>query len=343
MRLYQKALIPLAAVNRGIAAARRAAYHSGWLTPERLDGPVISVGNLTTGGTGKTPMVLYLAERLARDGRRPAILTRGYGGPATAAGKDGRGLADEPALLAERLSGIGEEGKSFFLCQGADRRGSGQRALAQGAGCLLLDDGFQHLSLARDLDIVMVDATNPFDNRHVLPAGQLRESPAALRAAGIVVVTRGPADERIEREMRSLTDARFFRSTTQLEGIFRGKRAQAGNALNGERVFAFCAIGNPGAFLSDLKRWGVRACGQRAFRDHHKFTGAEMVALRAEAKSAGAEALMCTEKDIFNLPPEEAQATDIFHCRIRLELDDSEAFWAIVGNVAGKKSGGAAA
>jgi tetraacyldisaccharide 4'-kinase len=340
MKLYEMALIPLAVLNRGITSARRAAYRSGRLAQEILDRPVISVGNLTTGGTGKTPMVLYLAERLVGEGEKPAILTRGYGGPSQAMGTDGRKLADEPALLLHRLSSSGRIGVNFFICEGAARWESGRRASAMGATCFLLDDGFQHLVLVRDLDIVMVDAMNPFGNGHLLPAGQLREAPSALRDADIVVVTRGPGDGRLDAELRKSTSAPIFRSTTLLEAFCSAGMELERNSLFGTRAFAFCAIGNPETFFRDLNSWGVEIVGHREFRDHHKFSQAEMARLRAEAKAKGAKALVCTEKDVFNLPPEDAGSADVFYCRISMELHDPKGFWAVVHHVMGRKSGG---
>ena len=189
------ALAPLGMLYGAVTRARLRLYRSGFLKTERVGAPVISVGNLTAGGTGKTPMVEWVARTLAGEGLRACVLTRGYGradeGRRVVASDGARVLAevwecgDEPRLLAERLVGA-----ASVVCD-RDRVAAARWARAElGAEVFVLDDGFQHLRIARDLDIVTVDATAPWGGGHMLPRGRLREPASGLARAGCVVITR---------------------------------------------------------------------------------------------------------------------------------------------------------
>jgi tetraacyldisaccharide 4'-kinase len=188
-------LAPVAAIYGAVAQARIGLYHRGLLRVSRLPGPVVSVGNITTGGTGKTPLVEFVAHALAREGRKVCVLTRGYGrqknrqrvlvsdGHRVLA--DANEAGDEPRLLAERLLGISA------VVSDAHRFAAGEWATKNlGSDAFVLDDGFQHLGLARNLDIVAIDATEPWGHGHLLPWGRLRERAHGLSRAGCVVITR---------------------------------------------------------------------------------------------------------------------------------------------------------
>ena len=201
---WLRLLWPLSLLYSLIVRAKAWCYARGIFRKRKLPGTVISVGNLTVGGTGKTPMVLAIAERLAQEGKHAAILTRGYRGTADA-GASGVPQSDEVALLRERLAG------KVQLGVGADRYKSGMVLAKHGIDWFVLDDGFQHLKLSRDADVVLVDATDPFGGGMVLPAGRLREPLSALRRADIVVITRSvqapsPAIEAIIRRHTSSPD-----------------------------------------------------------------------------------------------------------------------------------------
>jgi tetraacyldisaccharide 4'-kinase len=319
-------LWPLAALYSGGARARTALYRNGILTRRRLGGTVLSVGNLTVGGTGKTPMVIWLAERLAAQGHRPAILTRGYRGGGQS---DARGipLADEVALLRERL------GARAQLGVGKDRYASGRILEQHGAQWFILDDGFQHLALRRDADIVLLDASDPFSGGWLLPAGRLREPRSALARADVVVITRSGHAPALESVTRRYTVAPIFYAQAELQGVWRAPAMVVELPLEDRaaaRFFAFCGIGNARAFFDDVRRWGFVVAGERSFRDHHCYSAADLQALERAAVSAGADAMICTEKDVFNLRDAGVGRLPVYACRIGLALADEEGFWNAV-------------
>jgi tetraacyldisaccharide 4'-kinase len=268
---------------------RRAFYARGWIKAKRLRAKVISVGNLTVGGTGKTPMVLWLAEKFLAEGKRVAILSRGYRGT--------DGSSDEIELLKRRL------GDKVLFGVGPDRFASGSRLESANAiDVFLLDDGFQHLQLARDLDIVMIDGSRKLKDEWLLPAGSLREPIAACRRADILVVSR-----KFERPIIEAKDAHnfaIFYAQTRLLGFrrFRSDSPQKYLSELGAGPFlAFCGIGNPDAFFDDLSRWHVPVAEKRAFSDHHKYSLREMDQLQSRAEACGAAGLVTTEKDAENI------------------------------------------
>jgi tetraacyldisaccharide 4'-kinase len=317
---------PAAALYRAGVQARAAAYRRGLLATERLTGKVISVGNLTVGGTGKTPMVMWLAEHLLAEGKRVAILTRGYRGKPEP-GSQGVASSDEVALLRERLP------RAALLGVGADRFARGRMLERHGVEWFLLDDGFQHLRLAREVDIVLLDATDPFGSGRLIPSGRLREPRTALRRASVVVITRSDRAPGLETVVRRFTNAPIFYAQTELCGAFDSKddaRRPSFVDCRGRRLFAFCAIGNPQAFFDDLRRWGFTVVGESAFRDHHRLTERDAGDLNRAALRAGAEGFICTEKDLWNGAARCAGHLPVWICRINLHLTDAEGFWRTV-------------
>ena len=329
--LVRTLLQPLGLLYGTAMRLRTAFYEHGLLGSRRLPGTVISVGNLTVGGTGKTPMVLWIAERLAAEGHRPAILTRGYRGLGRGDG-NGEETADEVALLRKRLDGRAQFGV------GKDRYKNGLALAKDGAEWFILDDGFQHLELQRDANIVLLDATDPFGGGGVLPAGRLREPRSGLARADIVIITRTSRAPALETIVRRFTKAPIFYGQTRPDGVLRVPSSEA--LPEGERrqykFFSFCGIGNPAAFFADLENWDFSVVGRRSFPDHHRYSGAEIRDLEAEAAAAGANALICTEKDVFNLPTSLAPTLPIYACRIRLALNDENAFWTAVRAAVGR-------
>ena len=284
-------LTPLWAPWRTLIALRGALYDHGWAAVQRLDVPVISLGNLTAGGTGKTPAALAVVARLREHGLRPAILSRGY------RGVDG---VNEEALLA---------GDVPVVCD-PDRVAGGRRALASGADCLVLDDGFQHRRLYRDLDIVLIDATRPWGDAGggrgaVLPLGYLREGRGALRRAGLLWITR--TDLVSEEQLRRLRDqlaglapiVEERMAGAELIAIADG-RAEPVTTWRDRRVVLASGIGNPAGFEAAAQRLGLNVVASHRFPDHHHFTAAEAAALRADTGHRDA-ALVVTTKDAVKL------------------------------------------
>jgi tetraacyldisaccharide 4'-kinase len=262
-------------------------------TVYRLPRPVISVGNITTGGTGKTPLVIRLTRQLQDlHGLRPAILLRGY-----TVGSSQR--SDEQMVLQHALNAQ--------LVTGPDRIASAQRALAADAGIdlFILDDAFQHRRVARDLDIVLIDATNPFGFGHVLPRGLLREPLSGLGRAEALIVTHGDevsslALDAIRHKLRQHNRSASIYSAVHDHSQFEdlsGVEVIPREALRGRRYFAFCGIGNPASFRRQLAAIGGTEVGQRWFGDHHDYVQAELDDLARAAAALDAEVLVTTAKD----------------------------------------------
>ena len=323
---WLRLLWPVSLIYALVVRVKGWCYARGIFRMRKLPGTVIAVGNLTVGGTGKTPMVLAIAERLAAEGKHAAILTRGYRGTAEA-GSSGKPESDEVALLRERLGG------KVQLGVGADRFKTGMVLAKHGIDWFVLDDGFQHLKLSRDADIVLVDATDPFGGGMLLPAGRLREPLGALRRSHIVVITRSvqAPSPAIEAIIRRHTESPIFYSSTRLESVLRIPRLDV--ALPQQdwqkgRFLAFCGIGNPSAFFEDLRSWGFSVAQKRSFQDHHAYTAREAVELELAASACGCDALLCTEKDVWNLRNLQFATLPVYCCRISLDLPES--FWSAV-------------
>jgi tetraacyldisaccharide 4'-kinase len=329
--LLRALLWPLSLVYATAVKIRASLYARGWLKQKRLNGTVISVGNITVGGTGKTPMVIWLAEKFLAEGKRVAILSRGYRGS--------RGTSDEIELMKHRLQG------RVLFGVGRDRFAEGRRLQSQGIDVFLLDDGFQHLQLARDIDIVLVDTTRPLHQLSLLPAGCLREPISAVNRADLVLFTRTDHSPRSVWAMQQLPQFPVFPSMTKLIGFQRhgGDLAQS---LRPEQVlgpfYAFCGIGNAEAFFHDLEKWKIPVAGRTAFRDHHRYTVADAARLETLAKRAGATALVTTEKDAQNLAEARFERTPVYVVRIALEIPDEDEVLGLIKTKLGAHRGAAA-
>jgi tetraacyldisaccharide 4'-kinase len=332
MTLKQSLLWPLSLPYGAAAHLRARAYRKGILKSHHLEGTVISVGNLTTGGTGKTPMVLWIAERLLAEGKKVGILTRGYRGqiaPAsvnnspTAATNASITTSDEVRLLQTRL------GTRVQFGVGANRYQQGRELAKLGVNWFVLDDGFQHLQLARDVDIVLIDATNPFSGGRLLPSGHLREPRSALARADIIVITRSTRAPAIESAIRRDSNAPIFYARPKLDAIYSFTDGQPGAAAPATlpTLFAFCGIGNPAAFLEDLRRWRLDIVGHKFFPDHHRYTDHDDHEILRQASAAGARALICTEKDLYNLHATKKEKLPTFYCSISMQIDNADDFW----------------
>ncbi len=337
MKFAESLLWPASILYSAAARIRSWAYDAGICRQKRLNGVVVSVGNLTTGGTGKTPMVIWLAQRFIQNGEHGGILSRGYRPlPRSRASSDNEavpGFNDEMALIRGRLGADAEYGID------ANRFRAGKQLEACGVHCFVLDDGFQHLQLARDVNIVMIDGMQPFGGGHVLPTGGLREPVSGLRRSDIVVIHRlGERAPAIEAVIRRYTRAPIFYSQTELLDLkLWGSTDAKKTDADKRRFFAFCGIGNPSGFLADLKRWGIEVVARRIFRDHHWYTAQDLISLETAARKAGAESLICTEKDIYGLPAGVAIGLPLYFCRIGMQFNDEDGLWqCILKRIEGK-------
>jgi tetraacyldisaccharide 4'-kinase len=307
-------------------------YDRGWLERKRLNAPVISVGNLTVGGTGKTPMVIWLAEKFLNDGKRVAILSRGYRGA--------NGTSDEIELMKFRL----HDRVSFGV--GKDRFAEGQRlASQQPVDVFLLDDGFQHLRLARDLDILLLDSSQQLGGESLLPAGSLREPISAMSRANLVVFTRTETTPGAIEAIGKLNQFPVFAAATRLLGFRRlgGEIALLSSSEIGKGpFFAFCGLGNPEAFFRDLRNWGLALAGQTTYADHHRYSDAEVLEILAAGKQAGANALVTTEKDAQNLLWQNSSETPVYIAVIDLVVSPEADFRNALDQTLASRAGAAA-
>lgn len=288
--LLRGALSALEPLYAGVMLLRNRLYQSGVLRACRLPRPVISIGNITAGGTGKTPMVLWLAQRLEELGHHPAILMRGYR-------RGGATISDEQALLASH----------GLIVQADPDRARGGRTVLSGqpeTDVLLLDDGFQHRGLHRDVDLVLIDATNPFGFGHVHPRGLLREPLSGLRRATAFIITRSdmvnPQElARIEGLLRARNPAApIFHAAHAHTGLLdASSQALPLSALAGRRFFAAAAIANPQALAQQLAKLPGTLAGALWLADHHDYTAADVHDVIRQASEAGADCILVTEKD----------------------------------------------
>jgi tetraacyldisaccharide 4'-kinase len=311
-------LWPFSVLYGGYVRMRAWLYAKGWLKQKRLRARVISVGNLTVGGAGKTPMVLWLAEKFLGEGKRVAILSRGYRGSGS--------TSDEIELMRHRLQG------RVTFGVGKDRFAEGQRIEQQRTvDIFVLDDGFQHLPLARDLDIVMIDGSHKLKDQWLLPSGMLREPISACRRANILVVTR--KTERPDIEAGDAHKYSIFYAQTRLLGFRRhgsGSELLYVSEIGHGPFFAFCGIGNPQAFFNDLSHWHVPVAGESIFRDHYRYTEGDLRRLEKSAQGAGAIAFVTTEKDAENLTERCSTTIPIFVAVIDFVLTAESEFIAAV-------------
>lgn len=313
-----RAGLSAASLGYGLAVRlRHWSYDLGLRRRVRVDVPVISVGNLTMGGTGKTPMVEWLARQLARQGLRVAILARGYG-PAGPDGRDDEALPGE--IAAEGVVRLTGPSPSALAAQAVD---------TFGPDVLLVDDGFQHRRLHRDLNILMIDAVEPFSNRRLAPRGLLREPLGGARRADWIVLTRADQVDptelaRIEERVQALAPqapiVRARHRPVELRNLWNG-RTHAPEWLESRPVFAFCGVGNPTGFLRTLESLEAEVVRFRPYPDHHAYEPRDLRQIDAEGQEFLAEAIVTTEKDAVKL---DSDAFTLTPLALKVELELAE-------------------
>jgi len=315
-------LLGVAAGGYSIAVRlRNFLYSKEWLKVHRADAAVISVGNITVGGTGKTPLVIWLCKEIISDSRfqisnsQCAILTRGYKSRAqeppaeehrstsgdklqSTRAQETEDYRDEPAILAESCPEV-------KVIVNPDRvAGAGEAISKFGANTLIMDDGFQHRRLVRDLDIIAIDATRPFGYGKMLPAGLLREPVASLKRADAVVITR--CDQIAETELSQIEKtlqtinpnviiARSIHAPTYVQSADNQEISL--EQLKDKKIFAFCGIGNPEAFLNTIKSLSCDLAGEKVYNDHHHYTKDCLADIYEQAEHLKVDLILTTQKD----------------------------------------------
>lgn len=321
-------LAPFSLLYGLIVRLRNRLFDRGRLKSEKLPCRVISIGNLTVGGTGKTPMVIRIARMLRERGCRPVVLSRGYGGtskhPVNVVSKGAGPLmsqheaGDEPVLLAKSLTGIP-------VLTGPRRALTGNWALKNlDADVLILDDGFQHRHLSRDIDIVLLSAAGPFGNGSLLPGGPLREPPGELKRADIIIATGTYEDVAAGRPI-ALPDgiqAPVFRCYYQPRELLLGadEKTFPLEFVKGKKICAFAGIGNPMAFLKTLRALGADMAVFMPFPDHHRYTPADVSLIAERARQYQAEMIVTTEKDRIKIEAFDFMLPGLYCLRIGMEF-----------------------
>jgi len=300
---------------------RNTLYKKGIVRSSRLPVKVISIGNITTGGTGKTPLVEFSVKYLSGSGRKVAVLSRGYGGDNSSQEGDGM-VNDECLTLIENLQDVP-------VLAGRDRVKSGEKAINDfGVDCVVLDDGFQHLRLKRDLDVVVIDALNPFGGENLIPRGSLREPLQNLERADLFIISHcDQGNEQIIRSIYKKLD-QINHSASVCESIHRPVHFDTiadGSILElewlkGKRVYALSAIGNPESFSNTLKGLGADLIKHRVFQDHHVYTEEEIEDVISAAQLLGADAIVVTQKDIVKIRKMNIKNANILSLRIEIEI-----------------------
>jgi tetraacyldisaccharide 4'-kinase len=344
---------------RFILLLRACLYKCGFIKPTKLPCPVISIGNITVGGTGKTPMTEYLAKYFAGKNKKVVVLSRGYGKvtPLTHPLPPRNNRDSAAAPQGERGNLIMDDEKlavssdKVIRLTGANRSKLGEEACAKySPQVILLDDGFQHWRIARNLDIVMIDCLNPFGNWHVFPAGILREHLNALKRADIFILAHTDLvkEEHLFRMTNLLTalgkpvakaihkpvafmphpeqtvppmDLAVFH--TSGEGLPINPDVTPGNKVERKKVWAFCGIGNPDSFRLTLEKEGFSLVGFTAFPDHYRYKADDILTLSRQAKNAGAELMITTSKDIGKIHSSES-SLPIYALQIKLVITEGK-------------------
>jgi tetraacyldisaccharide 4'-kinase len=325
---------PLSPLYGGMMSLRALLYRRGILASERLPVPVICIGNLGMGGTGKTPLVMAVTRLLQACGRRPALVSRGYGGRAAAAVNvvadghrvflDAGAAGDEPRLLADSLPGVP-------VLTGKRRAMAGRQAIERfTVDTVVLDDGFQHLGLARDLDLVLFSAHGLLQNSRVFPGGDLRESFSALERAHGVVIT-GVDAGNLEK---ATSFKKFLQERLPLLPVFMSGfrplalcREPAGeicdfDAIRDKKLGAFCGVATPESFRQTLATAGYQLAAFKTYRDHYPYAPSDLRSLVRWAKQQGGSGLITTEKDFVKIKPYCGEVDfPIFVLRVELSLE----------------------
>ena len=344
MSKFRYILLPFGLLYGLVLQIRNRLFDWGILKSERFPVPVISVGNITAGGTGKTPFTIYLAQKTASRFKRIAIVSRGYGRSTrgvqlvAAQGQfylSAEQAGDEPFLIARALP------QAVVIV--AEKRVEGIRLALEKfqAELIILDDAFQHRSAHRDLDILLINGREPWKGNFPLPAGTLREFKFNYKRAQMIIFTKlenGQAAPLLPRQIP------FFNAAFRLSDVVDRENRVIGeiDSFKERRIVAFSGIAHPQDFAAALEEQGVQVARAEGFRDHHAFSAADMRHLQKLAQAAGAEALLCTEKDMVKLQQIEwgTAALPVYAVRLEMQVNNEELFLETINNFLTESAGG---
>lgn len=331
-------LFLLSIIYSQLAKLRAALYQNNILKKEEAEIPVISIGNITTGGTGKTPFTAFLAEKLKED-YKVAVISRGYGASQDVEEpfliKKEKKLRAEAAQAGDELFMLARRYDNLIFIRSADRYQGTKLAEENGADLILLDDGFQHYQLKRNLDIVLVDSESPFSNNRVLPAGLLREPFAALKRADIFLINRSEnisfAElKKLKKSLKTLSPANkgIYRSETRLDSCVAvaGQEEEELDFLKEKKVFAFSGIGSPEAFKKSIEAAGAELVSYQIFKDHYNYQKEDLLTILDQYSASNADLILTTEKDAVKLFDYETMIGDLpfYYLKISLEIEEEE-------------------
>lgn len=318
---------------RFATCVRTRLYEQGWLTRRRLPCPVVSVGNLTTGGTGKTPMAMWVAEKLLEQGKKPGILSRGYrrksqekfllvsDGTSVLAGPQEAG--DEPYLMATRCPGV-------VVAVGADRYALGRWVLSlMPIDCFVLDDGFQHVGLDRDVNLLLVDSSDSAGMRELLPVGKLREPLRGAGRASDIVLTRVEDESRIPDALEPIETA-MGSSINPITTRFTVKKlvgasdSMPPSDVRGKKALIFSGIGNPNQFRRMVTALGVQVVDELVFRDHEAYDPSRIQEIYRRIEQSRPDVVLTTEKDLIKVQSSWSSPTPLFALFLELEFLDGQ-------------------
>jgi len=328
--VYNALLTPAGLLYGAAVCGRATLYNSGILSSHEPKSPVVSVGNLSAGGSGKTPLVIALCAEFLRQGKRPAVITRGYGGKTgekvsvVSPGSDPEKVGDEPAMMAAMMPQVDvikapQRKLGVVFCERYIK-----------PDVMILDDAFSHLKLARHFDIVTVDAGRGWGNGRTLPAGPLREPLSQLERADCIIIThRGPTEKGGESKIRE-TAGKYAPHCPVIEARYRtgGLVATAGGdplppeTVRGKRAILFSGVANPESFRKTAEGLGIEAVGVFEFPDHYQYKRSDLKKISAAAAEAGADLAVTTEKDLARLGSRRPGNIEVLAPRIKAEVDD---------------------
>ena len=318
---------PLSLVYGSIIWIRNKLYDLNWISSAAFDIPIISVGNITTGGSGKTPLVMYLADLLQKNGKNPGIVSRGYGrkSQGMVIVHDGKELitdvensGDEPYLMASVLKTV-----PVVVCE--DRQeGISQLIKNNSDDVIIIDDGFQHRKVKRDLDIVTISANDQKEDYRLLPWGKLREPLQNIGRANIAIFTgtNNYNPPELLPSIKPYVKGELLLSSQQLTLMKYDEDGYRKSLPPEKELFAFCGIAEPKSFFNSITRLDLRLSGKRIFRDHQQYTESVITKLSAQIKSSNCTGVITTEKDLVKLPDSFLAEFGIYVIKIEMEFEN---------------------